>query len=197
MKYIIFTGPTASGKDTIMDAAVTEFNKVQPKSLEKAWYYTTRKDIRPGEKSTDEPFLTEEEFDTKLAKGEILLPNKKEKYRVGYPMLDLKKPGTTVLAFNAENGRKFKAIIEEKGGEVLMVYIYTKPDEQIRRIMGREGLLFEEMAADKAAKDNVENDPEKHRDYDLVIENKEGELERTKEIVFGRIKEFIESDLNR
>ena len=73
MKYVIVCGATASGKDSVIDEMMKEANQETPGILNKTWYYTTRKEVRPGEDPNAEYFLSEEEFDRKISQGDFFI----------------------------------------------------------------------------------------------------------------------------
>jgi guanylate kinase len=190
MKYIIFTGTSGSGKDSIIDHIVERAEAKKPGQVRKAWYYTTRNYLRSGEKK-DHRFLTDEEFNNKLDKGEIIFPAKNADYQVGYPFEELDNNNVVVMNINADAARELKAKVESKGGQVFMVYLDAPKEQRIERLRFRENMLLYEPVEEKINNDIVESGLEKHGDFNLVLENKDGFLETNKNRVWEAVEKFI------
>ena len=190
MKAIMVSGPSGSGKDVIIDSIVSEINRERGQVLEKPLYFTTRKP-RPGEQ-INSSFLTEEAFQQKLKAGEIMFPGENAGYHVGYP-----KPKNLatdkILIYNIlkEGAESLKAQIELEGGEVLMVYIHAPKEMRVERIRRRDGWVIYEPAEYKVENDITSDNPKEFSNYDLIVENKEGDLEKSIQIIKDRITKFI------
>lgn len=194
MNYILFTGTTAAGKDIFIEDVFERTKKDYPEvNITNAWYYTTRNELRPGEKR-DHRFLTDAEFDEKVKNNEIFMPGKNAGYQVGYPM-PKKDPerGIVVMNIMPEGAREMKVLAEKAGGKCLMIYIDAPKEQRVERIRRRESWLIYEPAEYKANNDITESGFEKYPDYDLHVENKDGDLEKNKEIIWKKTKEFLDT----
>jgi guanylate kinase len=191
MKYIVFTGTTGAGKDELISYVLSKAKSKYPEKLEKAWYYTTQNPgERPGEASYDR-FITDEKFNQLNGENLIFAAAQNSHYQVGYPLLESKADKVTILNINPKGARELKQKAELLGGKVLMIYLDAPKQQRVERIRFRDNQLLYEPVEEKVDLDVVKGGAEAHKDYDLIVENKDGDLERTKDIVWGKIEEFL------
>ena len=191
MKTIVFTGPTAAGKDTIIDRILLELQKEFPNRVARTRYYTTRKQLRPGE-LRDEYFVTDEEFDQKV-ETEGLLKGNNAGYRVGFSFKELGKAEITLINLTTGFARLVKDFTRGKGGTSYLVFVTAPKDQRIARIIKRDDNLSLEDAKFKAENDVTSDDWDIHQDFDLRIENRDGELEQVVHKILTRVQEFLKN----
>ena len=191
MKYIVVCGATAAGKDSVIDEMVKEANQENPGSLDKTWYYTTRKEVRPGEDPKAEYFISEEEFDRKISQGEFFSYAPNANYRVATPYSQLEKGNNIVISIPPRYVERLKEYAAQKNREVLTILLSAPRQERVQRIRMRESWLFTEPAEDKVDQDVSREGTEAGIEFDLKIENKEGRFEETMTEIMPRVKEFL------
>jgi len=189
MKNIIICGPTSAGKDTVIEEILKETNQLYPGKVTKGIYYKTRK-IRDGE-NDDGHFISDEVFNDKLARNEIIFHIDVDNYQVGYSADEFEKSEVVVVNIDDRLGRELRDLIKQKGGQSLTIFLYAEPEIRKARFMSREGWLFPEPAEYRMEKDASDPNPESHADFDLIIENKEGQLSETMKEIMPKVKEFI------
>lgn len=199
MNVITISGAHGAGKDEVIKHLMEKLQTEYPGLVAQALYGTTRK-LRNNEiNGTDIICYGKEQFEEMLRNDEILFYRDIGDYKVGLSKSEAKKAGFIVTNITDEFARKFKELAQKQGGRCFSVYLHTGKDLQAneavrrQRIGLRESVLLKEMIDWKIEHDPVNSDPEKHKDFDLVIENKENDLERTVEMVHSEVKKFIES----
>jgi len=195
MKYIITTGPTAAGKDDLMDAMAGEL-KAEGIDAYKPWYYTTRKELRPGEQPGDKHLLSDKEFEAMRSRGEIPYPMENAGYQIGYPQTELEKGEVVVMTLSGVDARRQRDKVREQGHEAFMIYLYAPKEDRIERIRHRGGpdgqmTLIYEPAFEKVNNDAERADLDSYADYDLRIENKEGKFNEIFAEIMPKVREFV------
>lgn len=193
MKIIIVSGPTASGKDSVVYEISREINQGYPGKVSQASYFKTR-GIRPQEKN-DGYFISEDEFKKKRDSGEIpdWLWGKVSDYNVGYSEDEFAKSEIVLVNIDDKKARHLKDMVRQKNGKVLSIYLHAPEEVRKQRFMSREGWLIYEPAEYRLSHDVTDPNPENHKDFDLVIENKEGKLADTMKEIMPAVREFLES----
>src|SRR4051812_32189447 len=107
MKCIIVSGPTAAGKDTVIDSIIEKVES-QGKSIYKARYYTTRTELRPGENPKDKYFLSEQAFQSKLREGEIIFSDRVSDYQVGYAATEFDRDDNVIVNIDSKHALELK-----------------------------------------------------------------------------------------
>jgi guanylate kinase len=149
--------------------------------------------LRSNEKKTDY-FISEQEFQDKLDSGKIpnYLWGQVADYRVGYDPKEFSKAQVVLINVDDKKARKLKAEFESKGGETLTIFVHASEQQRIQRYRVRGSLLFEDEARYRMETDVVDPNPENHSDFDLVVENKEGDFENTMNIIMEKVNKFLE-----
>ncbi len=193
MKIIIICGPTASGKDTIAEEIFKETEKLYPGKVEMAKYFKTRVP-RPEEKD-DGYFISEDDFQKKRDLGEIpdWLWGKVSNYRVGYNSGEFSKSEIVLVNIDDKKARHLKDMVKQKNGKVLSIYLHAPEQVRKQRFMSREGWLIYEPAEYRLSHDVTDPNPENHKDFDLIVENKEGKLAETMKEIMPAVRKFLES----
>lgn len=191
MKNIIVCGPTGAGKDTVIDEMIKESQILYPGKVTKGIYYKTR-GIRPGEVD-DGHFISEQQFESMAKDGKMPFNMAVDNYHVGYSMDEFSKSEIVIVNIDDMLGRELKRITLESGGKSLTIFLHAPPEVRKSRFMSREGWLFEEPAEFRMAKDASDPNPESHRDFDLVVENREDKLPETMKEIMPKVRKFIES----
>ncbi|MBI5530916.1 MAG: hypothetical protein HY918_05495 [Candidatus Doudnabacteria bacterium] len=194
MKIIIICGPTASGKDSVIDEMYRELNQEYPGKVSQATYFKTRA-ARPQEK-IDKYFISEEEFEKKRGSGEI--PDEfwgeVSNYRVGYSINEFTKSEIVLVNIDDKKARNLKEVAQQSNNEVLSIFLHAPEEVRKQRFMSREGWLIYEPAEYRLSHDVTDPNPENHKDFDLIVENKEGALAETMKEIMPAVKEFVESN---
>ncbi|MBI5530914.1 MAG: AAA family ATPase [Candidatus Doudnabacteria bacterium] len=190
MKYIIFSGTTGSGKDTIINRLHEDLKNLQIEPVKRAWYYTTRKVDRKGENPNRKDKISDEEFNEKVSKGEIILDHKNSNYQVGYPSEILnEKSGIIIFNIAVWAAKQLQDYALQNDGRAVTIFLDAPKEQRIGRIKHRDGL-----SADESVIFKVENDITKSEHatgYNLVVQNKDGDLEKNYEIILSKVKEFL------
>jgi guanylate kinase len=162
--------------------------KIEP--VKKAWYYTTRKEDRTGESANRQEKLTDTEFNEKVSKGEIIFNEKNSDYQVGYPTEILnEKSGVLIFNISTDAAKKLERQAQKNNGQVLTIFLDAPKEQRVERIRSRDGWVIYEPAEFKVENDVTKS--EQSNEYHLVVENKDGELEKNYETIFNRVKEFV------
>lgn len=191
MKSILISGSAGAGKDTIIEQLYRDL-QAQNIKVEKAWFYKTRKP-RPGEDPNSPEWITREEFERKLANNELVFPGENAGEKVAYGK-DWFRKSADVLIFNIMPSavEKLKELSVTAGGQAYSISVDAPRQQRLERVRHRENYLIYEPAEYK-----LENDIAKEynkSDFDLVIENPDGEFEKTYENIFNHVKEFLKKD---
>lgn len=170
---IILTGKTASGKDTIKAALLNKYPK-----LKKVITTTSRK-IREGEKNgVDYHFISRDQFEDKIKKGQFL-----EYVEYGGNLYGTTKSELENLLNNHDmiwkiDPSRAGAIRDLKifNKPVMVVYLNVSDDVVLERLKKRgltEDEIQKRMTDDKKIWQNY------HQNYDFVVENVPGKLNET------------------
>lgn len=190
MKIIIVAGPSNAGKDAVIDFMLEELNKENPGSVSKSRYFTTRKEDRSGEVK-DEYFLTDEKFNEKVKKGEIVFKGLNSDYQVGYSAKEFEKTENVLVNIASKFVKPFKKYVKEKGGHTFSIFLWAPREVRVQRHMRREGYVIYEPSEFKVDNDITTETLESAQGYDLKLENSEGEFEKTMEQIMPKVKEFL------
>ena len=196
MKIIIICGPTASGKDTVTEEILKEVRQQHPDRISQASYFKTRK-LRPNEKD-DGYFISEDDFQKKRDSGEIpdWLWGKVGDYNVGYSEKEFEKSEVVIVNIDDKKARRLKDSTLLKGGEALSIFLHAPEEVRKQRYMSREGWLIHEPAEYRISHDVTDPNPENHKDFDLVVENKGDGLAETMKEIMPSVRKFIEAKNN-
>jgi guanylate kinase len=191
MKLVIISGPTGAGKDTVIDNVINEVRKTHGNIISNAEYFKTRP-RRPKEADTGY-FISPEAFDEMKSRGEIALHGKIGDYEVGHSMKEFEKSPVMIVNIDDKKARALKDWAIKAGGSAMTIFIHAPEESRKLRYRLREGLLFEEPAQFRMDHDVTDANPENHKDFDLVVENKEDGLDGTMAEIMPRINKFIDA----
>ncbi len=191
MKIIIICGPNASGKDSVIEEIFREINQEYPGKISQASYFKTRS-VRPKEKD-DGYFISDDTFKKKRDSGEIpdWLWGKVGDYDVGYSEDEFKKSEIVLVNIGDKKARLLKDWAEQKIGQVLSIFLHAPEDVRKQRFMSRESWLIYEPVEYRIIHDITDPNSENHKDFDLIVENKEGALAETMKEIMPAVKKFI------
>lgn len=179
---LILTGPTASGKDTIMQKLLTEFSHLQRVVT------TTSRTPRPGEENgVDYHFIPESEFRQKIEQEEFIEYVKYGDNFYGTYKAEIisKLDQDTIWRIDPSRAGQIRQFIKEAFEpdlaekllqQVVVIYVSVSEQELRRRLEMRS--LNEEDISKRLKQDTW--DWAHYKDhYDFVVENPEGKLNET------------------
>ncbi len=183
-KLFLIVGPSGSGKSSVL----TELKK-QHTEYTYPLSATTR-DMREGEKEGEiYHFYTKEDFEKGIENGEFLehaLVHQDNYYGViKAPVIESLKNGETVVREVDIQG--FNSIRDEIPTDNLITIFISVPNKQelIDRIVNRAAISEDEL---NKRLESMHRELMKSRECDYLVENKQGELEKTVEKVSEIIK---------
>ena len=163
---VVISGPSGSGKTTIVGRLA------QDPRVDEAVTATTR-DMRPGEEhGVDYFFLTREEFQERIERGDFVEYN--EVFRNGHLYGSLKAPLEAalrredrcyLLEIDIEGGISLK----QQGYDGLYLFIAPPSFDELRRRIDTRGTETEQAVAERIEKARIENELKDR--YDRVIIN--------------------------
>lgn len=163
-KLIIFSGPSGSGKDTLLKK-LFEFHPEIKLSISSI----TRK-MRAGEVEGEKyHFISREEFEERLSRDEFLEHNVYVDNYYGtpkQPVFDAIENGEDIILEIDVNGA---AVVREKMPEAISIFIMPPSYEELKRRLVGRGTDSEEVIAQRlsAALSEIERAPE----YDYIVTN--------------------------
>lgn len=179
---IILTGKTASGKDTIKSVILGKYKNL------KRVITTTSRSLRVGERNGfDYHFLTRSEFEEKIRRGEFAEYVKYGGNLYGTEKEELTKALTVDTLWKIDPSRAGeirdflrrtypKDIAEGLTKQVVVIYI-AATDEVILERLKRRDLTGQEIQ--KRMQDDWEIWQQNKKNYDFVVENVSGQLDKT------------------
>ena len=161
-KLIVFSGPSGSGKDTVLE-------KLLPKcEITKSISATTR-DIRVGEKDgVDYYFVSREEFEKMIEEGQMLEYTQYVGNYYGTPKAPINKwlmEGKNVLLKIEVDGG---AQIKEKMPECVSIFILPPSEEELERRLRGRGTDDEAATKKRLETAKLEMQCAKLYDYNVV-----------------------------
>jgi len=188
-KLILLVGPSGSGKSTIFKELKKQHRDyVFPVSV-------TTRPMRENEKEGEVyHFTTPEEFEKKLAKGELLEHAKVHQTHyyglLKQPILDNLKHGKTIVReVNIQGLESVKKIIPKKN--LVTIFITVASIEELKeRIIGRAKITQEEL---EHRIESMKKEFGRAKECDYLIENKNGEINKTVQKVESIIKSETEA----
>ncbi len=194
MKTIIICGPTSAGKNVVAYEILRETQKIYPGRVGMAQYFKTR-DVRPDE-TDDGYYISETDFDKKRQSGEIpdWLWGQVSNYRVGYNSAEFSKSEIVIVNIDDKKARKLKELVQSQKGQSLSIFLHAPEEVRVNRFMRRENWLIYEPAEHRIKNDVTDPNPENYKDFDLVVENKEGLFAETMKEIMPAVKKFIETN---
>jgi guanylate kinase len=183
-KIFIIVGPSGSGKSSVLHGLMKKFpDFTYPLSA------TTRQ-MREGEKDGDiYYFYTKERFEEGIKKGEFLeyaIVHQDNYYGLlKKPVMDsLEKGETVVREVDIQGFDSIRKVIPKKNLVTIFITLPNK-NELIERIINRAAISKDEL---EKRKESMYREFNRARDCDYIVENKEGELEKTIQKVADIIK---------
>lgn len=188
---LVLTGPTASGKDTIMQKLLEQFPYMQRVIT------TTSRAPRKGEQDgIDYHFISETEFRKKIDQGELIEYVKygDNFYGTYKKEITSKLDQDTIWRIDPSRAGQIDKFIKsafepemaEKLLKQVMVVYVTASEAEVRRRLKIRSLSDDEIS--KRLKQDSWDWTHYKGNYDFVVENPEGKLEETLEEISQIIK---------
>lgn len=183
---IIISSPSGGGKDSVINRLL----ELIPNSSRLVT--TTSRPLRPGNKEgVDYHFVSQEEFEEKIKKGELLEYNNYAGNFYGTEKTRLEealRQNEVVLAQIEVNG---KHSLDKLGIENLSIFLLPDSLEVLaQRIRKRRGVSEEKI---KERLEIARKEIEESKDYDFRIVNEDGKLDQT----VTKVREIIEDRLRQ
>ncbi len=163
-KLIIFSGPSGSGKDTLL----MELFKRHPEI--KLSISSITRPMREGEVEGEKyHFISREEFEARLANDEFLEHNVYVNNYYGtpkQPVLDAIENGEDIILEIDVNGA---AVVREKMPDAISIFVIPPSFEELKRRLTGRGTDSEEVIEKRLAASLGEI--ERAKDYDYVVTN--------------------------
>ncbi len=167
---IIISGPSKSGKDTIIAGLI----KIKDLNIKKIGTYTTRP-RRTKTEDFDQGFLSEKDFDKKINGGFFLEWTKVHGYKYGSPKKEIleqvKKGYNVILRIDVQGAKKVKKQIPK----ALKIFIKPGNPKDLKRRMIEANTDKEQI---KIRLKNAEKELKESKNFDHVVTNWEGKLNK-------------------
>ena len=188
MKLVTVSGPRGAGKEEVMRYLVEAF----PAALHRIVPHTTRAP-RPGEcHGREYYFVNDVEFDGLFDRGEFIFVNDKMAHqRSGTVRAELTKKSLAVIDITDFGARELCSKVVVEGGRALLVFVYASREERRGRIRLRQPSMNEDEVERLLSDDPVDPLPGAHLDFDLVVENRNGQLNATLDRIGSLIAQFL------
>ena len=180
---VIISGPSGVGKDTIIDAL-----KLRPHDPDYHYVVTcTTRAMRPGEvDGVDYQFLDRETFAAQRAAGEFLEANEVHGNWYGTPRAQVQQAlaagHDVILKIDVQGAQQVK----ERVADALLIFVVPPSMETLfARLKSRATETVDEL---ELRQRNAAIELARQDDYDYVVTNETGQVERTA----ARIDEIIE-----
>jgi len=182
---VIISGPSGVGKDTIIDA-------LRRRSHEPEYHYVvtcTTRAMRPGElDGVDYHFLDRATFAAQRAGGEFLEANKVHGNWYGTPRSQVREAlaegRDVILKIDVQGAQVVK---EKIPGALLIFLIPPSLEDLFQRLLSRATETADEL---EIRQRNAAIELARQEDYDYVVTNETGQVERTAE----RIDQIIAAE---
>lgn len=176
-RFIILTGKTASGKDTVMARLLDRFPGL------KRVVTTTSRKIRNGEQNNvDYNFISEADFKQKIKDDDFI-----EYVEYGGHLYGTEKSQlygeNLIWRIDPSRAGQIKDLIKDK--KLLVIYL-TVSDEVVLERLQRRGLEQEEI--NRRMEEDRKFWQEYKNNYDFVVENVPGKLDETLDRIMQIIK---------
>ena len=185
---VIISGPSGVGKDTIIDA-------LRQRTHDPEYHYVvtcTTRAMRPGEvDGVDYIFLDRETFAARRAAGEFLEANEVHRNWYGTPRSQVREAlaqgRDVILKIDVQGAQVVK---EKVPGALLIFLIPPSLEDLFQRLLSRATETADEL---EVRQRNAAIELARQDDYDYVVTNETGEVERTA----ARIDEIIDEEHRR
>ncbi len=185
---VIISGPSGVGKDTIIDA-------LKRRSHEPEYHYVvtcTTRGRRPGEvDGVDYHFLDRERFASQRAAGEFLEANEVHENWYGTPRSQVREAlaagRDVILKIDVQGAQVVK---EKIPGALLIFLIPPSLEDLFQRLRSRATETADEL---ELRQRNAAIELARQEDYDYVVTNETGQVERTAQ----RIDDIIDEEHRR
>jgi guanylate kinase len=186
---ILVVGLPGSGKGTLIRHAKEVFlDFIYPAS------WTTRR-IRPGESEGEVyHFVTDEEFDTAITRGEFLewvkIDNGSKYGTLKKDFIEPLRRGKTVLReLEVQGARAIRTLLPE--ARIVSIFVRAGNWEDLReRMLARAPMSEAELVA---RKERYEHEIEFAKEADYILENEFGKLDATKEKFVELIRKIAQN----
>jgi len=191
MHLITICGEHAAGKN---DVAIGVFQFFGNNVLERVVPCTTRPP-RPGELHGREYyFISEEEFELQHREGQFVFDVRiRETQRSGTLKSELFSKNRALVDIVPEGARRMRdLLLREQKGQSLLIFIHASVEERRRRIRFRDPEVSDEKLEQMIQHDPVPADLGLYQDFDLIVENPDGEIDKTVNTVVAAVQRFLQ-----
>jgi len=180
-RLIVLSGPAGAGKTTVAEMLCKETGIARSVSA------TTRQP-RPGEvDGRDYHFITEAEFEQRVARGEFLEHATVHGHRYGTPRAPieeaLRRGESRLLVIDVQGAMQVKAAFPD----ALLIFL-DAPDEALEERMAARGTETETERRTRRRKAQLERNYKEHYDFYVVNDNLQDTVARIRDIITGRCK---------
>lgn len=189
ISYITISGPAAAGKDVISYQIYKFLQKKFGDKVYFANYFKTREPRSTEKKS--KYFITKKVFLKRLKSGKILIPFVVNDYFVGYGPQELIKSEVVILNIAADGSRQLKQIAKIYKRKCFSIFVHAPKNIRVKRFLARDPSKNIKDAILRMNSDSTSGDPSMYKDFDLILENKEGQLKNTVKKVITKVNAFL------
>ncbi|MBI4363745.1 MAG: hypothetical protein HY545_02755 [Candidatus Doudnabacteria bacterium] len=188
MRLITISGPHGAGKGTTQDELLPLFSD----RVRRITPVTTRKP-RDGEQHGREYYFIEpDEFRRLQAEGELVFEVPIRNHHSGTTRSELfREDKAGFIDIVPHGARQLRDLVVNAGGQALTILLIACRQERFHRIRRRQPDLTGEQIWRMLDNDPVPADPALYRDFDLCVENGDGQFQRTLSIVKLHVEEFL------
>ena len=180
-RLIVLSGPAGAGKTTVAEMLCKETGIARSVSA------TTRQP-RPGEvDGRDYHFITEAEFERRVARGEFLEHATVHGHRYGTPRAPieeaLRRGESRLLVIDVQGAMQVKAAFPD----ALLIFL-DAPDEALEERMAARGTETETERRTRRRKAQLERNYKEHYDFYVVNDNLQDTVARIRHFITDRTK---------
>ena len=188
MKLVTISGPRGAGKETILLRLLCAF----PDVLHRVVPHTTRVP-RPGEVNGREyHFVSEVEFDALIAEEQfVFINNQMAHQRSGTVRAELTGHPIAIIGITAAGARQIRKLVVQESGQVCSIFVYASHAERKRRIETRQSDLTPDEIHKMLQDDPVDPNRKHYPDFDLVVENPDGQLDTVVARILSTVEKFM------
>ncbi len=191
MNLVTITGPQGAGKDSVIKEVIKRFESSSKGDVKRALFLTTRKERPEETPGIDVLLASEKEFNDLLEKGELAYSVQTADYLVGAPWSELEKCKNLLVNITLEGAKILKEKFAKKGARVFIIALNASPVERKERMVKREPGLDAHQLDYKLANDPRNGLEQKYSEFDLVIDNPDGNFENTVNEILNAAKKFL------
>jgi guanylate kinase len=189
VKLMTICGPHGVGKGTVQDILLEQYSIY----LHRIVPVTTRK-ARDGEVHGREYyFICESAYDELLANGQLVYKVQIRSHRSGTTREELARVrGVAFVDITPEGARCLRDYVHQQSGQSLTIFLSASREERRRRIQQvRQPDLTDDQVDRMLDNDPVPTDRALYDDFDLVVDNPDGQLDATLAQIRPVVERFI------